>query len=149
MSWLPGLNAASASFDDVFALRANLHERYREFVSLLGTRRTVDPLLLELCRLRVAQVLGCPPMPALAAGERPSERKLAALKDWESSDSFSEHERACLAFADKFVRAPRTITDDDAAAVARHLSTPEIVAFTEALALLDGFTRFCAILGID
>jgi alkylhydroperoxidase family enzyme len=146
MTWL--LGDARDQLDDVFGLCPELHARYREFAALFWTRTFFDRDVLELCRLRVAQLLGCSPLPPPGAGVRLDEARRAALDAWADSDLFSERERACLTFADKFVLHPHAITDDDAAAVSRYLSPAEMVAFTEALALLDGFTRFCAMLGV-
>jgi alkylhydroperoxidase family enzyme len=147
MTWLP--NDEKFPTDDVLALCPELRARYREFAGLFWARSLVDPVLLELCRVRVAQLLGCAPMRAVGVGVRLDQKHLDALDAWADSGLFSERQRACLAFADKFVLSPRSITDEDAAAVARHLSPPEMVAFTEALALLDGFTRFYAMIGED
>ena len=146
MTWL--LGDARDQLDDVFGLCPELHARYREFAALFWTRNFFDSVLLELCRLRVAQLLGCSPLPHAGAGMRLDAPRRAALDAWADSELFSERERACLAFADRFVLDPHAITDDDAAALSRYLSPAEMVAFTEALALLDGFTRFCAMLGI-
>ena len=55
---------------------------------------------------------------------------------------------ACLAFAEKFVLEPHGLSDEDATAVSTHLSAAEMVAFTEALALFDGFARFQVLLGV-
>src|SRR5262249_16908493 len=76
-----------------------------------------------------------------------TEDKITALPRWPTDPRFSELERAGLAFAEKFVMDPHAISDDDAAAVTAHLSAREMVAFTEALALFDGVTRFRVILG--
>jgi len=152
MTWLPATAAAATSFDRVFGLRPDLYADYRAFESLFWSSRPVAPVLLEICRLRIAQVLGCDPeqrrrcTAASIAGL--TEQKISALDDWPNSTVFSEVERTCLAFAEKFVLDPRGVTDEDAAAVGAHLSPPAMVAFTEALALFDGFTRFRLILGI-
>jgi len=152
MTWLPATAAGATSFDRVFGLRPDLYADYRAFESLFWSSRPVDPVLIEICRLRIAQLLRCDPeqrrrsAPATAAGL--TEQKISALDDWYHSMVFSEVERACLAFAEKFVLDPRGVTDEDAAAVTAHLSPPEMVAFTEALALFDGFTRFRLMLGI-
>ena len=60
MSWLPLPAAASDAdpFEQVFALRANLFEAWRDFTRQFWTRRLVDPCLLELCRLRIAALNG-------------------------------------------------------------------------------------------
>ena len=99
----------------------NLFEAWRDFAALFWTRRLVDPVVLELCRLRVAQLLGArypqsvrTPQ-ALAAGLH--EARIAALADWWNSDDFNPTERACLRFAEQFVLDAKGITDADAAAV--------------------------------
>jgi alkylhydroperoxidase family enzyme len=156
MSWLP-LPAAQAAaprdpFERVFALRPNLFEAWRDFTALFWKRRLVDPLVLELCRLRIAQMLGARhpqslrTPEALAAGL--SEERIAALASWWSSDGFSSTERACLRFAEQFVLDAKGITDADAAAVVSALGDAGTVAFVEALAIFDGFSRFCCSLDV-
>ena len=81
-----------------------------------------------LCRARGARILGG------------RAEDLAAQTDCE---------RACLRLADQFVLDPHGVSDADAAEVAAHLSPSDMVAFIEALALLDGFTRFRLILGVE
>ena len=155
MSWLP-LAATAAGrdpFERVFALRPNLFEAWRDFTALFWTRRLVDPALLELCRLRVAQLLGARhPLSlrtpeALAAGL--TESRIAALASWWTSDAFGATERACLRFAEQFVLDAKGITDADAAAVVSALGEAGTVALVEALAIFDGFSRFCASLEIE
>jgi alkylhydroperoxidase family enzyme len=152
VSWLPEQARGETPLDRVFGLRPNLYAAYREFLALFAERRPLDPLLLELCRLLVARIHGCRAelalrwRPAVAAGL--SEAKVAALELW-SAGPFDDRERACLAFAEMFVRDPHAITDADAAAVARHLGEPGLVALAEALALFDGFARFQVLLGVE
>jgi alkylhydroperoxidase family enzyme len=150
MTWLPAAAAGADPFERVFALRPNLYTAWRDFTSLFWTRRLVDPVLLELCRLRVAQVLGASPPPrareALAAGL--DEARIGALSDWWNSPLFGPAERACLRFAEQFVLDAKGITDADAAAVVAALGEPATVAFVEALAIFDGFTRFGRVLEI-
>ena len=148
MSWLPASAPGATAFDRVFGLRPDLYEQYRAFAYLFWSRRPVDPVLLELCSARVAQLLGCDSALSSRSGHTLDER-IAALETWQDAMVFSDVERACLAFAEKFVLDPHGITDADAAAVTAHLSAAEVVAFAEALALFDGFTRFRIILGVD
>ena len=154
MTWLsPSATAAARDpFEGVFALRPNLFEAYRDFAALFWTRRLVDPVVLELCRLRVAQLLGARhPLSlrtpeALAAGLR--EDRIAKLDSWWTSDGFDATERACLRFAEQFVLDAKGITDADAAAVVGALGDAGTVAFVEALAIFDGFSRFCCSLDV-
>ena len=124
MGWLN-----SESFASVFGLRPQLFADYRAFEEAVWRDGQLGPRLLELCRARVAQILG-----------DGTAEDVAAL---------TECERACLRLTDKFVLDPHGVGDADAAAVAKHLSPAAMVALIEALALFDGFTRFRLILGVE
>jgi alkylhydroperoxidase family enzyme len=162
VSWI--LDAARASrsatpapgatpFERVFSLRANLLDDFRRFYALFWEQKLVDPVILELCRLRVAQIHGCEPelrlryRPALDAGL--SEEKIAAIADASHSPLFGESERACLAFAELFAIDPHAIDDEDAARVVAALGDAGTVALVEALALFDGFARFRLVFGVE
>ena len=140
-------------FDRVFGLRANLYEDYRRFVALFWERRLLDPVLLELCRLRVAQLHGCESELRLRTREARdaglTEGKIASLPRASQSPEYDEAERAAVAFAELFVVDPHAITDDDAARVTSHLGPEGMVALVEALALFDGFARFRLMLGVE
>ncbi|MFN8643082.1 MAG: hypothetical protein U0802_16040 [Candidatus Binatia bacterium] len=137
MSWL-----GSESFADVFGLRPELYADYRAFAARVCADGLVDPPLLELCRVRVAQILGWATVPTAL-----DDARVAALADWRHSRLFAPLERACLRLAEGFVLDPHGVSDADAAAVAGHLSPAEMVALIEALAVFDGFTRMRLILG--
>jgi alkylhydroperoxidase family enzyme len=147
--WLP----TAAPFDRVLGWRPELLADYRAFLTELWTGGAVDPVVLELCRLRVAQLLGCEAElrlryePARAAGL--GEAKIALLERWPTAAGFSEVERACLAYAEQFVLDVHGIDDGDAAALAAHLTPGGLVALTEALALFEGFARFRLVLGVE
>ncbi len=150
--WLPAAAPGATAFDRVFGLRPDLLADYRAFSSLFWTRPAVDPVILELCRLRVAQLLGCEAelrlryQPARAAGL--DEAKIARLAGWPTAATFSDAERSCLAYAEQFVLDVHGITDAQAAEVTAHLTAAGLVALTEALALFEGFARFRLMLGV-
>ncbi|MBX3024469.1 hypothetical protein KF840_06115 [bacterium] len=121
MGWV-----GEGSFAGAFGLRPGLFADYQEFEQ--AVRGAVDPRLFALCQARVGYLLGA--------------RETALEPE-------SDRERACLRLADKFVLDPHGVTDADAAAVVAHLGPPATVALVEALALLDGFTRFRLILGVE
>ncbi|MDX2165645.1 MAG: hypothetical protein SF182_01220 [Deltaproteobacteria bacterium] len=143
MSWLV---ERGASFEDTLGLRPELLRDYQAFESQLWSSG-VDPALLELCRLRVAGLLGS----NTAARRRAAvpAAMIAALDDWSASDVFSPLQRAALRLTDGFVLDPHGVSDADVGALAAHLSPPQTVALIEALALFDGFTRFRLMLGAD
>jgi alkylhydroperoxidase family enzyme len=153
VSWLSAAAAGATPFDRVFGLRPDLYEPFRAFYAVFWTERLLDPVVLELCRLRVAQLLGCESeqqvryAPALDAGL--TEEQIARLPDWPRAPSFTEAQRAALAFAEQFVLDPHGIDDDCRDAVIDHFELAGLVALCEALALFDGFGRFRIILGVE
>jgi len=153
VSWLPARADGATALDRVFGLRPNLYADVRALLAVFVERRLVDPILLELCRLRVAQLLGC--APELAIRWRPArdagldEAKIAVLPRWPTHPSFTDAERACLTVAERFVLDPHGLTDDEAAAARAHLGDAGLVALLEALALFDGFARFRVLLGVE
>lgn len=152
VTWLPEQAGGDDAFEGVFRLRPNLYEAWREFAGLFWEKRAVDPRLLELCRLRIAGMHGARfPLAvrrpeARAAGLR--EETIAELEAWRKSDAFGPTERACLGFSEQFVLDATGISDEQAAEVRRALGDAGMVAFVEALALFDGFARFCRILEV-
>lgn len=107
------------------AQRPDLLGPLERLVELVEDGR-IDVDLLAMCRRRVGTLLGCP----AHAGPVPPR------------DALDDRQRACLDFAEMFVMDHHAITDDDAARVTSHLSDAEMVAFTTALAVYDGFCHF-------
>ncbi len=141
------MSESGASFDQLLGLTPELLRDYTAFESRLWSSG-VEPALLELCRVRVALVLGCAgECERRTADVALDDGKLAALEAWESSDVFNSLQRAALRLTDGFVLKPHGVTDADAAALAAHLTPPQMIALIEALALFDGFTRFRMMLG--
>jgi len=77
-----------------------------------------DPVLLELVRVRVSQLIGNPAAArvrcsyAAAAGGAPLEAKLGALPDYPGSPLFSAAERDVVAFSEQFVIDVGGTTED-------------------------------------
>lgn len=153
MSWIPTTAADGDAFERAFALRPELFAAWRDFASLFWTRGLVDPVVLELCRLRIAGMLGARfPLATRTAEARDAgldEARIAALDSWWTSDRFDDTERACLRFAEQFALDPKGISDADAAAVVEALGDAGLVAFVEALAIFDGFARFARFLEVE
>ncbi len=101
----------------------------------------VDPVLLELCRLRVAMLLGCAAesvarTPAALAGGL-DEATIGELSSWPTSSRFGPRERACLAFCEQFVIDVASLDDHVAAAVSDELGVQGLVDFTNALLVIE------------
>jgi alkylhydroperoxidase family enzyme len=89
---------------------------------------SADPALLELCRLRIAQMLG-----NNAVLAEVDETKLAELGRWEASTAFTDAERAFLAFTEQFVISVSSITQAQVDALLEHASPEDVRSFTAAL----------------
>ena len=172
-TWLPEQATGEHAMDRWFGLRPDLYEPFRAFYAVFWRDRLVDPVVLELCRLRVAQLLGCASelevryLPAIDGGL--DESLVDRLPRWpdgaESPDArspdarspgagpggvtFTDAQRAALAFAEQFVIDPHGIRGPIRDTLRAHFDLPEVVALTEALALFDGFMRFRMVLGVD
>jgi alkylhydroperoxidase family enzyme len=150
MTWLPDRGPGDSDFERSFALRPELFAAWRDFAGLFWKRRLVDPVVLELCRLRIAAMLGAAQPLAIRTPEAQlDEARIAALDSWWTSDAFDETERACLRFAEQFALDPKEISDADAAAVVAALGDAGMVAFVQALAIFDGFARMSRFLEIE
>jgi alkylhydroperoxidase family enzyme len=112
----------------------------------------MDPVVLELCRLRVAGLVGC--RSELAVRSRPavdagmSEETVGDLARWTSSDAYDETARACLGFTEQFVVDPAGVTAADRGRVRAAVGFPRLVGLAQAVAAFDGFDRFRLVLGI-
>jgi alkylhydroperoxidase family enzyme len=153
VTWLPETADGGDPLERVFGLRPNLFEAWRDFALIFWEKRLLDPVLLELVRLRVAQMhearfpLASRRPEARAAGL--GEAKIAELDHWWRSPSFTDTERACLRFAEQFVLDAKAMSDEQARAVVDALGEEGTVALVEALAIFDGFGRFCRMLEIE
>lgn len=153
MSWLPESGPGRDDFARTFALRPDLFEAWQEFAGIFWEKRLVDPVLLELCRLRIAQLhraahpLSIRMREATEAGL--DEDKIARLADWWKQPGFCDLERACLRFAEQFVLDAQAMSDEEARPVVAALGDAGTVAFVEALAIFDGFGRFCRMLDVQ
>jgi len=101
----------------------------------------VDPVLLELCRLRIARLLGCEAEEgsrtpaAVAAGL--DEATIAELAAWPSSSRFGPRERACLTVCEQLVIDVAGMSDEVALAAAEQLGPETFRDFVTALLVLE------------
>jgi alkylhydroperoxidase family enzyme len=103
--------------------------------------RATDPVLLELCRLRIAMLLDCSAelavrTPAAVAAGVDAET-VDALPRWPTSPRFGARERACLAFCEQFVIDVANLDDELAEAVRAHLGDAGLVDFANALLVVE------------
>ncbi|MEC7924103.1 MAG: hypothetical protein VYB80_02690 [Actinomycetota bacterium] len=106
----------------------------------------VDPVLLDLCRLRVAMLLGCQSELGILNSDLSSE-KMASLAEWPSSSLFNECEKSCLRFVEEFVVDVSSIPDGSAFAVRDHLGEEGFVNFVNALLVVEQRIRLQIVWG--
>lgn len=119
---------------------------YEEFMAdhALSIAR-VDPSLLELCRLRMATILGSRFSLALryqpARGAGLSEDKIASLSRYADSPLFSDLERRCIEFAELFAIQSSAIGDEEVARLQDAMGTKPMIYFLKALSVMDQVQR--------
>lgn len=149
MSWLQ--SARGSDFKSVFSLRENLFEDYKNFYNLFWSRVLIPWHVMELVRLRVAQLQDCKPELSLRYrfAKAPTELKIKALSHWYKDSSYTEADRACLEIAELFVQDPHAITDGQTERAKAEIGDAGLVALMEWLALCDGFCRFQLMTGVS
>ena len=131
------------SSDEVFASVLDGQPDIRDALDAVSQAawESVDPVLLELCRLRMAMLFGCPAElawrtpAAVAAGLE--EERIEVLAHWPTSQRFGPLERACLAFAEQFVIDVAGLDDAVAGAVVEHLGEQGLADFASALLVVE------------
>jgi alkylhydroperoxidase family enzyme len=145
MTQVQQLAPGPTELDRVYGLRPRYYELFMEDYNRSIAR--VDPVLVELCRLRMAKLLGSRLdlslryRPALEAGL--TESKLRELSDYTRSPAYSERERRCLEFAEQFVIQSSNIGDQEVARVQEVLEPEVFIYFVKALSVMDQLQRGC------
>ena len=102
----------------------------------------VNPALLELCRIRIAQLVESEfDLSLRYEPAELSEEKITAIPDYAESALFSDRERAVLEYTEQFVIQSSSISDDDVARVQAHVTPEEFIYLTKALGVIDQFAR--------
>lgn len=106
----------------------------------------VDPLLVELLKIRASQINGCVfclrmhTRDALEKGEDPD--RIAVLPGWEETGYFSEADRAALRLTEAITRVPDGhVRDEDYDAAAAVLSADQISAIAWLAIVMNAFNR--------
>ena len=76
-----------------------------------------------------------------------AEDTVALVADGYDASALSARHKAVLRFVDVFLADPTALRAADRQAMLAHLSTPEIVELTAAVALFMGFSKIAVVLG--
>ncbi|MBP6381397.1 MAG: hypothetical protein KBG29_00950 [Pseudomonadales bacterium] len=103
----------------------------------------LPPRLLELCRLRLAQLLGADAELDALRGLEQDPGRIAALRSgsYHRSARFDAPEQAVLEFAEIYAQDPGALTDELADGVKRHFGEAGLVCLIEALGFIEGRIR--------
>jgi alkylhydroperoxidase family enzyme len=151
MTWLDADASGATPFQQLLGLRPELQPLVNDY--LAAAWAASDPVVLELCRLRIAALHGDRAQQrlrhdtAVAAGL--TEQQVAALPHHHDSPLFTDHQRRCVAYAEQYVIDVHGISEDQAAAIRTETGDDGFVAFTVALGLFDGMGRMRLALGLD
>jgi alkylhydroperoxidase family enzyme len=111
-------NAEELSFEQIVGHRPRYAAVLAEIEAALWQQEAVSPLLLELCRLRIAQLLGCDVAlvhrtpEAVAAGL--DESLVSSLSLWPTDPRFSGQARVCLGYAEHLLMDAQGVSDEEA-----------------------------------
>lgn len=70
------------------------------------------------------------------------DQKIAAMWEFETSDLFSDAERAALSFAQAAAQVPNAVTDDDFAELRKHFSEFQIVEIMSVISMFGYLNRW-------
>lgn len=118
----------------------------RSLEHYLNTGTGLDPVLLELVRLRASLLNGCSLCIEMHTRElgRHNETadRIARVSDWRTFDGYTERERAALAWTETITDIQQSRADDAAfAAACAHFSDAELVNLTLAIASINAWNR--------
>lgn len=119
---------------------------FRELYELVTTRPLLDPVLLELCRLRSATLLGVPAEHRRRLVPDLDETLVEELPRWPGSSRFDDRTRAAVRYTESFL-----LGTDQARAeldgLRTHFDDREVFVLTAAVSLHECFHRLCLALG--
>ena len=132
-------------FDDIVGARADYAAALREIERAVWAQELVSPVVLELCRLRIAQILGCATAlehrtpQAVTAGL--DEALVEALPEWPTDPRFDRRTRDCLGYAEQLLIDAQGVDDDQARGVIDALGEGGFLVLTYACGLFETTQR--------
>jgi alkylhydroperoxidase family enzyme len=138
-------NRTEESFGQIVSRRPRYAAALADIETALWQQEVVGPLLLEFCRLRIAQLLGCEVAlahrtpEAVAAGL--DENLVHALARWPSDARFSDQTRTCLGYAEQLLMDAQGVSDEDSDRVIEAVGQGGFLVLTYACGLFETTQR--------
>ncbi len=139
------------SFDSMIDARADYAAALRDIESALWNQDVLSPPILELCRLRIAQILCCAPAldhrtpQAVAAGF--DESLVHSMTRWPTDPGFDSRTRACLGYAEQLLIDAQEVSDEQARDVIAEIGEGDFLVLTYACGLFETTQRARLIMG--
>jgi alkylhydroperoxidase family enzyme len=149
--WLPEPGHGASTFDEVVSHRPRYAGALRAVETELWRQDVLDPVILELCRLRIAQLLACEPAlvyrtpEAVAAGL--SEASVSVLSHWPDDAHFDRPTRACLGMAEQLLMDAQEVRDDQVDEVIDAVGEGGFLVLTYACGLFETTQRARQLVG--
>ncbi|GAA6152049.1 carboxymuconolactone decarboxylase family protein [Pseudoteredinibacter isoporae] len=128
------------------ARRPNIAKRFGALNQAVLYEGTVSEELKMLVSLISSQASGCrycqSHMANLSSIYKASDKKIAAVWEFESSELFSEAERAALRLAYKSSLLPNDASEEDFAELAKHFDEGQVVEIVASVALFGFLNRW-------
>ncbi len=143
--------AEPGSFEWIVSQRPRYAAALADIETALWQQEAIAPLLLELCRLRIAQLLGCEAAlvhrtpEAVADGLQ--EDVVRALAQWPTDARFSDQARACLGYAELLLIDAQSVSDEEADRVIDAVGQGGFLVLTYACGLFETTQRARLTLG--
>lgn len=136
-------------FGDVAHHHPQVFAAYAAYVDEVWSSDALPAGTLELCRVRIAHLLGADHEQRIRIGaEVPGlEDKLAAIASWPDEPRFTATDRACLAFAEQFVLDTQALDDATAATVRAEVGDRGLITLALGVGLAEGMIRAAVSLG--
>ncbi len=133
------------SFEWIVSQRPRYAAALVDIETALWGQEAIAPLLLEYCRLRIAQLLGCEAAlvhrtpEAVAAGL--DEDMVSSLSQWPTDVRFSDQTRACLGYAEQLLIDAQSVSDEEADRVIDAVGQGGFLVLTYACGLFETTQR--------
>jgi alkylhydroperoxidase family enzyme len=136
---------------EIWALQPKMMMGMGRFNQAIRKGKTVDERIRNLVELKGAQMIGCEYCVDLGSqicrNSGFSDAELLALPSYQSSDLFTDREKAALDYAVAVMRTPVEVTDELFARVRSYFDDRQLVEITALLTLVN-LDRFNAAFGI-
>jgi alkylhydroperoxidase family enzyme len=132
-------------FDDVIGARAGYAAALRDVEAALWNQSLVSPIVLEICRLRIAEMLGCQAAldhrtrEAVQAGL--DENLGGSLANWPTDTGYDGRIRACLEYAEQLLVDAQGVSDELARLIIDELGEGGFLVLTYACGLFETTQR--------